>query len=91
MLRFNNRFVLQWIYGIGNNTQPTINYPIAMTTAFTVVPRFLRSHENSAGSTDIFCSSFNNVSCTLFQGGYNQSKVGIGTNSVFTVLIIGEF
>ena len=86
-----NRFVLQWIYGIGNNTQPTINYPIAMTTAFTIVPRYIRNKQGTAGSSDIFCSSFNGTSCTLFSGGYNVSKQNIETGTIYTIIIIGEF
>ena len=77
--------VFQWIYGVGNNTKPTLTFPKTLNKVFTIFPSFI----NSTGSENLHVSAYTTSSVTVFKGLSNVTSTNISKGMKYNLLIIG--
>lgn len=77
--------VFQWIYGVGNNTKPTLTFPKTLNKVFTIFPSFI----NAKGSENLHVSTYTTSSVTVFKGVYGAASTNIEKGIEYNILIIG--
>lgn len=77
--------VFQWIYGVGNNTKPTLTFPKTLNKVFTIFPSFI----NGTGSENLHVSTYTTSSVTVFKGFSNVSSTNLSNGTKYNLLIIG--
>ena len=77
--------VFQWIYGVGNNTKPTLTFPKTLNKVFTIFPSFI----NSTGSENLHVSAYTTSSITVFEGLSNVTSKNLSNGTKYNLLIIG--
>ena len=77
--------VFQWIYGVGNNTKPTLTFPKTLNKVFTIFPSFI----NSTGSENLHVSAYTTSSVTVFKGVSGTASANISNGMKYNLLIIG--
>ena len=84
-MEFNNGLVFQWIYGVGNNTKPTLTFPKTLNKVFTIFPSFI----NASGSVNLHVSAYTTSSVTVFEGLSNVTSKNLSKGNEYNLLIIG--
>ena len=77
--------VFQWIYGVGNNTKPTLTFPKTLNKVFTIFPSFI----NGTGSENLHVSTYTTSSVTVFKGVSGTASSNISNGMKYNLLIIG--
>ena len=77
--------VFQWIYGVGNNTKPTLTFPKTLNKVFTIFPSYI----NATGSKNLYVSTCTTSYVTVFEGMTGVASTNLSNNVSYNLLIIG--